>query len=166
MYPLVLLFISVAMMIESSMSLAIPRSIKHSPLGAFSSSYVSVPELAFYSVFITGKPFRPSVVASTLNCLPLRQLYSSPSSGRSSCQFSATRGLRPSSISSGVRPVIPIRVAPPLSLISVLVHHPQAVPHCTMLSVASLFSFHSHPLLLMEPAGLPPRAAFQHAEEG
>ena len=39
------------------MSLSIPPSLKHSPLGTFSTSHVTVtfPELAFYAISSTGK---------------------------------------------------------------------------------------------------------------
>jgi hypothetical protein len=68
MNSLLLFFFFVAMLAELVMSLAIPRSIKHASIEAFSfsSSYVVTPELALYSVFISGQTSSvtgPSVVA-------------------------------------------------------------------------------------------------------
>jgi hypothetical protein len=55
----------------------------------------------------------------------------------------------------------------PISLIRpVAAHYLQLIPPYAMLSVASPSSFLPPPLLLMELAELPPRAAFQHAGEG
>jgi hypothetical protein len=104
------LFIFVAMLIESTMSLTIPRSIKHSPLGAFgfSSSSVIVPELAFYAVFITGKPSR----ATRPSCPSHHPLQPSsfPSSVHLSWRSSTARGLRSSSIVSLVRPIVAVPI--------------------------------------------------------
>lgn len=57
-FALFLFIFTIALSIESAKSLALPASIKHSPLGAFSSTHVTFPEVAFYSVSTTGKPSR------------------------------------------------------------------------------------------------------------
>ena len=70
-----------------------PPSLKHSPLGTFSTSRVAVtfPELAFYVVSITGEESRDTRFLS----IPLTltwQPYSFAPLGRSSCRSSVVRG--------------------------------------------------------------------------
>jgi len=55
-FALFLFICTISLSIESANSLALPASIKHSPLGAFTgrSTHVTFPEMAFYSVSTTA----------------------------------------------------------------------------------------------------------------
>lgn len=106
------LFICISLFIESVKALAIPRPIKNSPLGAFTghSSHITFPELAFYSISMTGKPSHDVCPSHSPSCLC--QPSSSASSGHLFCRSSAVRGSWRSWKDSPVRPAVPRALLP------------------------------------------------------